>query len=260
MRSAFVALTILAVLTVQSALACVYVSATDVDVSPPEIIPKWIPEHYDDLCGYFVPSGYFSNIFELDAFYRWKYPDIYDSRFINLACKSVSKEKGCEVDWEFMRWYWDNTEEVRKWLREKWSYPRDWREIIPVSKMLYFEGGETVDALDDDIALTKEVLDRAKQKYGDKEVTASASSVSSVTHVEVTEEGIPTFYNNLIKKYSYIRELAEESLSNPVTWVFTGTVALIVAVLCSNALAVAILVYSSRVSRPKQNYRFFRRL
>ena len=237
--------------------ACAVVKATDVDVSPPERIPKWILSNYDDLCGYFTPDGYFSDFFELDAFYRWKYPDVYDSRFINLACKSVSKEKGCEVNWEFMRWYWDNTEEVRQWLRDKWNYPRDWREIIPLSKMLYYERGETIDALDDDIAITKDILDRAKQKYSS--VTISAST-SSTTYVEVTNEGIPIFYNNLIKKYSYLKELAEESLSNPATWVFTGTVALIVAVLCSNALAVAVLVYSSRVSRPKQNYRFFRRL
>jgi len=245
---------IFVILALQPVLACGVVHTTDVDVSPPERIPVWIAENYNDLCGYFTPDGYFSTVFELDAFYRWKYPDIYDSRFIELACKSHNNREGCVVNRTFMEWYWTDTDYVRKWLRDIWNYPRDWREIIPLSKMLFYEGGETVDALDDDVAITKDILEKAKQKYGNMESTATP-----VTRVEYDGK-IPAIYKNIIERYNYIEDLAVKALSNPVTWTFTGLVALIVAVLSSNAVAVAILVYSNRVGRYKREFRFFRKL
>ena len=155
-----------------------------------------------------------------------------------------------------MEWYWSDTENVRQWLRDRWNYPRDWREIIPVSMMLYIEGGETVDALDKRVALTPELIQRAKSKYGQVEVEVSSAGGSVRVSIQ---EWIPSYYDSVLQEYEKLKEILKESVSNPVTWSFAGVMALIVILAGSN---VAVAVAISRMQRtPKTgNYRFFRRL
>jgi len=152
MRAVVVVLVLLALTATAS--ACEYVSAWDDRIPsniPPYEIPMWIRSNFDDLCGYFTEDGYFSTIFELDAFYRWKYPEIYDSRIYDIIYLSDGS-----VNRTFLEWYWDDQETVRAWLREIWNYPDDWRVIIAVSMKIYYEGGEDIKALDRDVALTPE--------------------------------------------------------------------------------------------------------
>ncbi len=203
------------VLLIGVSSACEYVSAWDeripTSVSPPQI-PLWIPQHFDDLCGYFVQDGYFSTIFELDAFYRWKYPEIYDTRILDLVyygenCNPHSGNAvGCKINYTFMEWYWDDTDTVRAWLRELWDYPDDWRLIIAVSEKLYYEGGETVEAMDRDVALTPELINNANKQYSPISTSASASldpiaKPTSSINLQLAAGILPSFYNNLALKY-----------------------------------------------------------
>jgi len=233
--------------------ACKVVPATSVNnVYPPETIPKCISQHYSDLCGYFTCDGYFANIVELDAFYRWKYPELYDPRIYDFLYKDCDGSR-C-VNEDFLKRYWNDKEGTRAWLRNVWKYPRDWREIIPVSKMLYIEGGKNLKALDRDVAITPELIKKAKQKYGNVKIEASSVAVSSVS----TVSGIPSYYTSIIEKYSTIRDLALEALGNPITWSFAGLMALIVLLAGSNA---ALAVALSRMQKTQTaEFKFFRRI
>jgi len=182
---------------------CDYVSAWDERIPsdiPPEEIPKWISKNFDNLCGYFTEYGYFSTLFEMDAYLRWKYPEIYDSRIVDIAFIEEGK-----VNYTFFEWYWSDQEAVRAWLREIWNYPDDWRVIIPVSMKLYYEGGETVDALDRSVALTQELINKANEEYGGCAPCAAASDpiVKPTTSIsmQLVAGILPAFYDNIAANY-----------------------------------------------------------
>ena len=198
---------------VSAASSCTYVSATEIsDVNPPEI-PKWIAEHYSAqyLCGYFTPNGYFANFFEMDAYYRWKYPDIFDSRIVEIAFTDDN------VNDTFFNWYWNNPEEARVWLRDLWNYPDDWRVLIPVSMKLYYDNGQTVKAFDRDVAITGELINEAMKKYSSVLESCEGCAASlvvndptvipaSAVNLELVAGILPSFYQNVAEKYTLIFE------------------------------------------------------
>jgi len=202
MRAVVVVLVLLALTATAS--ACEYVSAWDDRIPsniPPYEIPMWIRSNFDDLCGYFTEDGYFSTIFELDAFYRWKYPEIYDSRIYDIIYLSDGS-----VNRTFLEWYWDDQETVRAWLREIWNYPDDWRVIIAVSMKIYYEGGGDIKALDRDVALTPELINEANAQYGRGCVSCAAALdpiVKPTTRInlQLVAGIVPALYDNVAANY-----------------------------------------------------------
>jgi len=196
---------------VSAASSCTYVSATEINnVNPPEI-PKWIAEHYStqDLCGYFTPDGYFADFFEMDAYYRWKYPDIFDSRIVEIAFI------GDDVNDTFFNWYWSNPEEVRAWLRDIWNYPDDWRVLIPVAMKIYYDNGQTVKACDQDVAITQELINEAMAEYSSALESCGGCAASLVVNdptvvpstavnLELVAGILPSFYQNVAEKHMLI--------------------------------------------------------
>jgi len=190
---------------------CTYISANNVTgVDPPEI-PKWIATHYDNLCGDFTPDGYFANVFEMDAYYRWMYPEIYDSRTVDIAYRGVNcgvNTIDCEINDSFIEWYWLEPDEVREWLREKWNYPDDWRVLIPVSMKIYYDYGKSVAGLDQQIAITEELIREANSEYSSCPCPASLDDPIAVppspVDLNLIAGVLPPFYQKVADNFTAV--------------------------------------------------------
>ena len=195
---------------------CTYISANNVTGVDPSEIPKWISEHYstNELCGYFTPDGYFANFFEMDAYYRWKYPEIYDPRILDIAfygkdCNPHSGNSvGCEINMTFMEWYWSDPDTVRQWLRDKWGYPDDWRVLIPVSMKIYYDSGEDVKALDSEVAITEELIREANSEYSSCPCSASLGDPIAVppspVDLNLIAGVLPAFYQKVADNFTAV--------------------------------------------------------
>ena len=178
------------------ASACDYMSAYDSRIPsniPPQDIPMWRAKysHSHELCGYYTPLGYFADIFELDAYHRWYYPELYDPRIDDFIY-----DQNHDINYTFLNWYWGNPDGAREWLREVWNYP-EWREIIPISKMIYYEGGKTVRAFDREVAITQDVIIKAKAKYSCAAAAADPTvRPVSVVNMQLYAGILPYFYKN----------------------------------------------------------------